>query len=152
ADIKQHQLKLYTNKYLKTDKDLIPDGTFVEVKEEYNFCEFQPLENVINKKGGLDDCYIFEGREKIRTQAKLFSPKSGITLKISSDFPGIQVYTGNALDVEGAKNNKHYNNYAGVALEAQYLPDSPHHPEFPSTLLKPGEQYNKTGIYKFNKV
>ena len=59
------------------------------------------------------------------------------------------MYTGRSLDVKHAKGGRNYGAYAGVALEAQYWPDSPNHPAFPSTLLEPGQVYRKTTIYGF---
>ena len=129
ADIKRHTLKLYTDRYLKTD-DLIPDGTF-------------------GNQGGLDDCFVFNNSGKLIRMAELFDDQTGIKLYVCSDYPGVQVYTGKFLNVKQAKDGKQYGPYAGVALEAQFWPDSPNHPEFPSTLLVPGEIYRKTTIYGF---
>ena len=81
--------------------------------------------------------------------AELFDDQTGIKLYVYSDYPGVQVYTGKFLNVKQAKDGKQYGPYAGVALEAQFWPDSPNHPEFPSTLLVPGEIYRKTTIYGF---
>ena len=146
CDIKKHQLKLYTDKYLYTD-ELIPNGDFVQMEGIYDFTDFNTLQEVIEKKGGLDDCFVFELHEKIQRQAELFSEESGIKLYVCSDYPGLQVYTGRYLDVRNAKQGKHYGPYSGVALEAQYWPDSPNHPNFPSTLLVPEQEYIKTTIY-----
>jgi aldose 1-epimerase len=148
GDIKNHQLKLYTDKYLKTD-DLIPDGEFVKMKGVYDFSEFKALNEVIEKNGGLDDCFVFDSSRGIQRQAELFCSESGIKLYVCSDYPGLQVYTGRYLNVSNAKNGDNYGPYAGVALEAQYWPDSPNHPAFPSTLLLPEQEYVKTTIYGF---
>lgn len=147
-DIKTHKLKLYTDKYLKTN-DLIPDGSILTAEGEDNFCEGRLLKAIIEKRGGLDDCFVFRNEGKIVKQAELSSDASGIKLYVCSDYPGLQVYTGRYLDVNNAKGGKHYGAYAGVALEAQFWPDSPHHPGFPSTLLLPGESYSKTTIFGF---
>lgn len=146
ADIKDHLLKLYTDKYLKTD-DLIPDGTFVDMKGDYDFTQPRSLQGVIENRGGLDDCFIFGQNENIVRQAELYSPVTDIKLYVCSDYPGLQVYTGRYLDVKNAKQGRQYGAFAGVALEAQFWPDSPNHPDFPSTLLIPGEEYRKTTIY-----
>lgn len=146
ADVRKLQLKLFSQKYLKS-RDLIPEGTFVEAEGDYNFADFKPLAAVIENCGGLDDCFVFDPQGKVERQAELFSPESGIKLYVCSDYPGLQVYTGRFLDVKNAKDGKAYGAYAGVALEAQYWPDSPNHVSFPTTLLKPGEVYQKTTIY-----
>lgn len=62
--------------------------------------------------------------------AELFDDQTGIKLYVCSDYPGVQVYTGKFLNVKQAKDGKQYGPYAGVALEAQFWPDSPNHPEF----------------------
>ena len=148
TDIKKHVLKLYTNKYLQTD-DLIPDGTFLQGEGAYDFTEPRSLSEVISQYGGLDDCFIFDNAGKVIRQAELFCEKSAITLYVCSDYPGLQVYTGRYLNVAHAKGGKHYGEYAGIALEAQFWPDSPNHAAFPSTLLVPGKAYHKTTIYGF---
>lgn len=141
------KLKLYTDRYLKTDEDLIPDGTFVQAADGYNFTEFCSLRENIDKYGGLDDCYIFDNNGKVKKLAELICEDNGIGLYVCSDYPGLQVYTGRYLDVSGTRGGGHYGAFAGVALEPQFWPDSPHHPEFPSTLLMPDEEYVKTIIY-----
>lgn len=148
ADIKGHVLKLYTDRYLKTN-DLIPDGTFVRMSGDRDFTQPRPLLGVIENCGGLDDCFVFENHGKLVRQAELSCAETGIKMYVCSDYPGLQVYTGRYLDVRNARGGKHYGAYAGVALEAQYWPDSPNHPAFPSTLLQPGAEYRKTTIYGF---
>lgn len=148
ADIKDHSLKLYTDKYLKTN-DLIPDGTFLTATGDYNFMTPRKLKGVIENCGGLDDCYVFNNAEKIMRLAELSDEESGVRLYVCSDYPGLQVYTGRYLDVKKAKGGKNYGAFAGVALEAQFWPDSPHQSKFPSTLLVPGEEYRKATIYGF---
>lgn len=149
GDIRSHLLKLYTRQYLKTD-DLIPDGTVVEAEGDYDFTAFKPLRNVIDNHGGLDDCFVFNRTGVMKKMAELQDEATGINMYVCSDYPGLQVYTGRYLNVHGAKGNRDYGPYAGVALEAQYFPDSPNHPEFPSTLLKPGEEYSKSVVFGFS--
>lgn len=148
ADIRDHCLKLYTRQYLRTE-DLIPDGSSVEMSGDYDFTASRPLKGVIEHCGGLDDCFIFPDDGKIRRQAELYCEESGIRMYVCSDYPGLQVYTGRYLNVNGAKGGKHYGAYAGVALEAQFWPDSPNHPDFPSTLLRPGERYERSTVFGF---
>lgn len=148
ADIRDHCLKLYTRKYLGT-VDLIPDGSLVEVSGNYDFTSFRSLEGVIEHCGGLDDCFVFPDDRKLRRLAELYCEKSGIRMYVCSDYPGLQVYTGRYLDVDGARGGRHYGAYAGVALEAQFWPDSPNHPDFPSALLCPGNRYDRTTVFGF---
>jgi aldose 1-epimerase len=78
-------------------------------------------------------------------------PKSGRTLRIYTTEPGIQFYAGNFLDgsLVGAS-GKVYRQSDGFALETQHFPDSPNHPNFPSTVLRPGQEFTSTTIYKFS--
>lgn len=147
-DIKSHLLKLYTNQFLKTN-DLIPDGSFVLAEGDYDFTNPRALCHVIDNQGGLDDCFVFNQPGKMKRMAELASKETGIKMYVCSDYPGLQIYTGRYLNIQGAKKGRNYGPYAGVALEAQYFPDSPNHLEFPSTLLKPGEEYSKNIVFGF---
>jgi aldose 1-epimerase len=83
--------------------------------------------------------------------ARVVDPESGRVLEISSTEPGIQFYSGNFLTAtEIGASGKMYRQGDGFALETQHYPDSPNHPDFPSTLLEPDEEYNSTTIYAFS--
>ena len=75
-------------------------------------------------------------------------PSSGRVMEIYTTQPGIQLYTGNFLD--GSEGNGGYQQYGAFCLETQHYPDSPNQPEFPSTILKPGETYSQTTVHKFS--
>lgn len=83
--------------------------------------------------------------------ARLHSPKTGITLEVFTSEPGIQVYAGNFLDgsVRG-KGGKTYGKRASVCLETQKFPDTPNKPQWPSAVLRPGEKYASTCIFRFS--
>jgi aldose 1-epimerase len=80
----------------------------------------------------------------------LASPDSGLATVIGTDQPGLQVYPGNFLDgsVPGTGGSR-YRQGAGIALEPQAFPDSPNHPEYPSTVLRPGEEYRSRIVWRF---
>jgi len=82
--------------------------------------------------------------------ARAYDPATGRSLEIWSDQPGLQFYTGNFLDstTVGAA-GKQYRQGDAYCLETQHFPDSPNHPDFPSTRLKPGETYKTTTVHKF---
>lgn len=86
--------------------------------------------------GGIDHNFVVTG-SGLRRHATLVSPRSGLRLELRSDQPGLQVYTGNFLDGRHRRG-------AGIALEPQLFPDSPHHPDWPSARLRPGETYRST--------
>lgn len=83
--------------------------------------------------------------------ASLYSPKTGIMLQVFTNEPGIQVYTGNFLDASFAgKHGYRYPKHSAVCMETQHYPDSPNHPEWPSTWLETGKKYSSHCIYKFS--
>jgi aldose 1-epimerase len=100
---------------------------------------------------GYDHNYVLNsGGGSLAKAGELHEPKSGRLMEVWTTEPGIQLYTGNFLDgsVTG-KAGKVYHRRYSVCLETQHFPDSPNKPKFPSTALKPGQQYRSTTIYKF---
>ena len=84
--------------------------------------------------------------------ARAVGDKSGIVLEAFTTQPGVQLYTGNFVDEDAApfgKNERRVPRYGGFCLETQHFPSSPNFPEFPSTLLGPGEEYRQTTVYRF---
>lgn len=79
--------------------------------------------------------------------ARVKDPQSGRVMEIYTTQPGIQFYSGNFLN--GDASNGGYQQYEGFCLETQHFPDSPNKPEFPSTILKPGQTYSQTTVHKF---
>ena len=124
----------------ETDEKLIPTGKFLQVKDTlYDFnlprkfiCDFAK-DKTLSTRGCYDDNFVLRG-SGLRKVASLFSPKTNTTMQIITDQKGMQVYSGD--------NN-------GIALETQNFPDSINHENFPSPILKKGEEYKTTTIYKF---
>ncbi|MFD0328191.1 hypothetical protein ACFQZC_08165 [Streptacidiphilus monticola] len=84
----------------------------------------------------------------LRRAALLHHPATGRVLEVRTTEPGIQVYTAGGFDGSIARaDGTKYGPFAGVALETQHFPDSPHHPEYPSTVLRPGEEFRSTTVY-----
>lgn len=102
---------------------------------------------------GYDHNWVLNAKGDIsRKAATLQSPKTGITLDVYTDEPGIQVYSGNFLDgTQTGKKGITYNQRASVCLETQHYPDSPNKPDWPSVVLRPGEKYNSHCIFKFSR-
>ena len=100
---------------------------------------------------GYDHNFILDTRSIGEPAVKVIEPASGRVMEVFTDQPGVQFYSGNFLDgtITG-KAGQVYNQYAGFCLETQHFPDSPNHPDFPGTILKPGEKYHTTTIYKFS--
>jgi len=160
GSIEDHILKLNCSEYLPTDAGLIPLGEPATVAGT-------PLDFVTAKKvgrdlradfpalkipKGYDHCFVIDGYMpgQLQTAAELCSEKSGIALEVITTQPGLQVYTGNWLGGCKGKNGHIYEDYNGIALEAQHFPDSPNEPEYPSTLLKPGETFQEAIIFAFS--
>ncbi len=102
-------------------------------------------------QGGYDHNYVLNGEAgELRLVAQVSDPKSGRIMEVRTTKPGMQFYSGNYLDdsVIG-KSGKHYRQHYGFCLETQYFPDSPNQPNFPSSILKPGERYRHETIYSF---
>jgi len=91
----------------------------------------------------------FKGRNQLALAATVSDPDSGRTLRVWTDQPGIQFYTGNSLDASlYGTSNRAYRQSDGLALEAQHFPNSPNQPNFTSTVLRPGQTYQTTTIYE----
>jgi aldose 1-epimerase len=152
--VHDHELTLFCDKYLPVDKDAIPTGELADVagtpmdfRQPHKIGE--RIEQTVNGNGGYDHCYVINGTYgELRPAAKLIEPVSGRVLEISTTEPGIQLYTGNFLN--GTPETGNAVKHGAFCLEAQHFPDSPNRPEFPTTVLKPGETYTRTTVHKFS--
>jgi aldose 1-epimerase len=101
--------------------------------------------------GDYDHNFVLNDWDRtLRLAARLYEPVSGRVLEILTTEPGMQFYSGNFLD--GSFTGKRgfvYEKYTGLCLEPQHFPDAPNHPNFPSTVLRPGEEYQHTSVYRF---
>lgn len=161
GDILNHRLKLYASHYLPTDDTLVPLGRLDEVKgTPMDFTIEKALGQDIKadfpalKYGkGYDNCWAIDGADckTLKPAAELRAPESGISLKVYTNQPGAQVYTGNWLaGCPEGKNGHTYKDYDGVAIECQNFPDAVNHPGFPSCVLRPGELYSRTIRFEFD--
>lgn len=160
GSILDHELELACHMYLPTDDSLIPTGDMVAVKESpMDFTAPKALGAEIKEEypalvygKGYDNCWVVDNWHKgsLKTIARLHDPKSGRLLEVDTTQPAVQVYTGNYLGGSPiSKSGRSYNDYDGVAIECQGMPDAPNHPQFPTPVLKAGEEYNHVIIYKF---
>ena len=161
--ILDHMLKLNCSEYLPTDDTQIPLGDSEPVAgTPMDFVNAKPIGRDIRANfgplkigNGYDHCWVIDGAEpgQLQAAAKLWSEKSGRLVEIFTTQPGIQVYTGNWLaGCPTGKSGHVYGNNYGVALECQHFPDSPNKPEYPSTVLRPGEVYQEAIIFAFRTV
>ncbi len=157
-----HDMKMKASRYLPTDDTLIPTGELAAVAgTPMDFTKAKKLGRDIKADfpalqfgKGYDACWVLDEWEAgrfIDDAVCISDDESGRVLSISTDQPGVQVYTGNWL--EGSPLNRSgrtYHDYDGVAVEAQGFPDAPNCPEFPSQILKPGETYVRRIRFAFS--
>jgi aldose 1-epimerase len=160
GDINDHELKLRASHYTPVDPTLIPTGAIDPVAgTPMDFTrstrigqrirdDFEQL--VIGR--GYDHNWVLDRRGSgLELAARLKDPRSGRVLEVLTEEPGIQFYSGNFLDgTLYGTSGRAYRQGDGLALETQHYPDSPNHPNFPSTVLRPGERYDTTTIYRFS--
>jgi len=156
GDVLGHVLRLDADRWIPAEEPDLPSGTIAPVKETpFDFTRPTPIgariAQVDGKTRGYDLAYLHNHPEgALARVATLHEPQSGRTMEVSTTEPGIVLYTGNYLD--GSLKGKAgvvYPQYAGVCLETGRLPDSVHHPHFPSTILRPGQTYRHTCVYRF---
>jgi aldose 1-epimerase len=160
GNILSHQLILRASRFTPVDAGLIPTGELKPV-ESTPFDFRQPT--AVGLRIGADDEQLRLGRGydhnwvldsgggKLVEAAQLYDPGSGRVMKVLTDQPGIQFYSGNFLDgsIKG-KGGKSYTLHSALCLETQHFPDSPNHPDFPTAELKPGEHYHTVTVYSFS--
>ena len=152
-DIKNHVLEIDAEEIVPVDETSIPTGSLMPVKNTpFDFRKPRPLGERINDVGiGYDHTYVLSsGTRELSFAARLVDPKSGRVLVVLTTEPGVQLYTGNYLNgTFKGKGGVSYEKHAGLCLETQHFPDSVNQPSFPSTILRPGEVYAQTTVYRF---
>ncbi|WP_010583263.1 aldose epimerase family protein [Schlesneria paludicola] len=149
-----HDLTLFCDKYLIVDEGSIPTGEQAPVAGTcMDFLKPQKIgariDQTVNGAGGYDHCYVVNGKPgELRPTAKIVDPKSGRVMEISTTEPGVQFYTGNHL--KGTPETGNAPKHGAFCLETQHFPDSPNHPDFPTTRLNPGEKYTQKTVHKFS--
>lgn len=148
-----HNLKIDGDKYVVVNESLIPTGELRDLSgSPMDFRESTSIGSRINDVvGGYDHTYVLKNNQgKLSSIAELTEPNSGRKMEVFTTEPGVQLYTGNFLDgsITG-KNGVVYNKHFGLCLETQHFPDSPNQANFPNTILRPGEKYTQTTVYKF---
>lgn len=146
-----HKLTIFSQRMLET-KELIPTGKFLDISDTaYDFSKSKTIGcDIDSLPYGYDNSYALETSKGVITKVALLQEEgSGRHLEIFTDEPSLQLYTGFYIpEVTGHKGLK-YGKYMGVALETEHFPDSPNQPEFPSTLLSPGETFQSKTIFRF---
>jgi len=158
--ILQEQLKLNASRFAPVDATLIPTGELKSVAgTPFNFLKPHAVGERINADDeqirlghGYDHNFVIDGGGKELTQAaEVYDPASGRVLQALTTEPGVQFYTSNFLDgsIKG-KQGVAYPRNGALCLETQHFPDSPNHPDFPTTVLRPGSKFHSITVYRFS--
>jgi len=160
GDILGDVLTIYASKFTPVDAGLIPTGELKSVAgTPFDFRQPTVIGARIDnddeqlKRGkGYDHNWVVDGTPgTLRPAARVSDPGSGRVLEVLTTEPGVQFYTGNFLDgTSTGKSGKVYQRRYGFCLETQHFPDSPNHPDFPTTVVKAGAQYKSTTVFRFS--
>ncbi len=163
GDVNGHVMQINGDKFIPIDEVSIPTGEIAEVAGgAFDFRVAKPIgqdlgaDDVQLKMGaGYDHCWVLNGKQgAMKLAATVFDPESGRRMEVYTDQVGMQFYGGNFFDgTTVSKDGESTYAYRGsFALETQLFPDTPNQPQFPSTLLEPGEEYTHRCIYKFDTI
>jgi aldose 1-epimerase len=158
-DILGHKLTILADRITPVDAELIPTGEIVPVKgTPFDFTKGQLVGKEVDDNdaqlklgGGYDHNLVFAKADgTIRKQCELSDPESGRVMEILTTEPAVQFYSGNGLGEPTGKGGIALAKRHGLCLETQHYPDSPNHPNFPSTILRPGELYSTTTVLRLS--
>jgi aldose 1-epimerase len=154
-----HELMIDADRFTPIDETMIPTGECAPVSgTPFDFCQscaigarLHAQDEQLHRAGGYDHNWVLNHTgEGVARAARLRDPQSGRAIEIWTTEPGLQFYSGNKLDGSMiGKGGLPYGKHAGLCLETQHFPDSPNHPQFPSTILEPNDEYRSTTIYRF---
>lgn len=158
TNVLSQELRLSASRYTPIDEDSIPTGGIRDVTgTAFDFRQMKAIgrdidqddEQLIIGCNGYDHNFcIDEGTQGAFATA--YDPESGRIMEVTTDMPGVQLYTGNFLDKIPGKGGTVMNKYAGFCLETQFYPDSPNKPNFPSCIFKAGEKFRSHTSFKFS--
>ena len=167
-DILDHELWIAAERFLPISERLIPTGEIRSVADSaFDFRQPTAIgtrigddDEQLRWAGGYDHTFVIarggvdgdspRGTPVPVLMARVVEPQSGRTLEVETTEPGVQLYSGNSLGPRiVGKSDRPYGRHAGFCLETQHFPDSPNRPEFPSTILRPGDKYRSRTVYRF---
>ncbi len=151
-DLSRHLLQIHASDYLPVSSDGLPiSGPAPVAGTAFDFRAMQPLVRS-GRMTDLDHNFCTDhGDAHIAEVARLAAPEAGLELSVSSNQPGLQVYTAASLCTPPGLNGKPYGAFAGLAVEPQVWPDAPNRAEFPSAVLRPGQPYRHETVYCFER-
>jgi aldose 1-epimerase len=160
GDVLGHQLRINAQNFTPVDETLIPTGELARVTgTPFDFTTSTPIgarieqdDEQLTHGGGYDHNFVLDRTGTgLQHAARVAEPTTGRVLDIYTTEPGLQFYSGNFLDgsITG-KSGRVYRHRYGFCLETQHFPDSPNRPNFPSTILRPGEEYRSRTVFAFS--
>lgn len=159
ASINDHILTIFASRFTPVDSTSIPSGVIQNVagtpldfeKPIQIGSRLKANDAQLKMVGGYDHNYVLNESKGMHPAASVYAPATGIVMKVLTTEPGIQFYSGNNLmgTEQDGKGKKIYGPRSGFCLETQHFPNSPNQPDFPSTVVKRGQQYTTSTIYKF---
>jgi aldose 1-epimerase len=156
GDVLNHEMMIAADHFTPKDEASIPTGEIKPVKgTPMDFTKPHPIglrfSQIEEKPVGYDHNYVLNsGGKSLGLAARVFEPRTGRVMEVRTSEPGVQLYTANYLD--GSLTGKRglvYRQHCAFCLETQHFPDSVNHPQFPSTILRPGQTYRQTTVHKF---
>jgi aldose 1-epimerase len=143
---------LNASHFTPIDEDLIPtgeiasvSGTPLDFRRPTIISErIDAVHEQMRRAGGYDHNFVLDKRpgEELSFAARLYHPATGRTIEVYTTEPGVQLYSGNSIDGR-------YGRRSGLTLETQHFPDSPNRPQFPDTILRPGDEFRSRTVYRF---
>ena len=157
-DILSHELQIYADHFTAAGQDLVPTGEFTPVAgtpADFRTAktigqDIRAADPFLRKCNGYDHNFVLAGESGRKKAAEVYDQSTGRVMLVFTDMPGMQLYTANGFS-EGvvANGGIPLQAHHALCLETQFFPDAPHHENFPSAVLRPGEVYQHTTTYKF---
>lgn len=156
-DVLDHVLRLHADNYTPADAGLIPTGEIRSVTgTPLDFTKPTPIgarwDQLPASLKGYDHNFVLNDWKpgKLVNCAEVYEPTTGRVMRVQTTEPGVQLYTAIHLNSDSGRGGKKYSPYYGFCLETQHFPNSPNQPDFPTTVLRPGETFRSTTIYAFS--
>jgi aldose 1-epimerase len=160
GDVLAHLVTIDADRFVPVDAGLIPTGELRPVAgTPFDFrkpvaagARLRANDAQLQFAKGYDHTFVLNhSPRRLAFAARVADPESGRVMEVHTTEPGVQLYTANTLDgSEAGKGGKRYGPQSGLCLETQHFPDSPNHPEFPSTVLRPGAAFHSTTVFRFS--
>lgn len=148
------ELTIQADKYLEADKNVMPSGKLLDVKDSpFDFSTTRLIGKDIEASQGLDLSYALRSSRpgKLTLAATTYDPASGRQMQVYTTEPGLVVYTGNHFSERIiGRGGKPFTKWGALCLETMHFPDSPNQPTFPSVILRPGETFSSVTVYQFS--